>query len=314
MIAILLVHQPFFFGNFFVDYFHMYGLWGVELFLFVSGFGMVNSLQKNSTKKFYSNRLKRILPTCIIIGILKYLFYVLGFKEAANSNCLLLITNLYMWYIYAIAVYYLLSPQLFKLIKRFGFWVVIFACIFSLLCMYIPFRKSPFYLINHFGWVSGRLPIFIWGMYVALKPLKYKLSTINIVGILFFVLCMILRAGSIMVKYKWNVPYIYILLLAATPMLCILCSYIKELFRIIKFLSLLELLGKYSLEIYLWHVSVYLNIARNHFFDEYNPYIKSLLSLCIIVLLTIITLIVREFITKQFVKSRIYPRNQIFSY
>ena len=115
MIAILLVHQPFFFGNYFVDFFHMYGLWGVELFLFVSGFGIVYSLKKNTTKKFYAHRVKRMLPTCLIVGILKFIISFFGFKEDIHNNLLLLITNLYMWFIYAIAVYYLVSPLLYKL-------------------------------------------------------------------------------------------------------------------------------------------------------------------------------------------------------
>lgn len=38
MISIMLFHQPFFYRNPFVDFFHLFGYWGVEVFLFVSGF------------------------------------------------------------------------------------------------------------------------------------------------------------------------------------------------------------------------------------------------------------------------------------
>ncbi len=302
MIAIMLTHQPFFFGNYFVDFFHMYGLWGVELFLFVSGFGMVFSLRKNSIKTFYKNRAIRLLPSCLIIGLMKLFFYYLGFEEAAHSNALLLVTNLYMWYIYAIVVYYLLSPIFYKLLNKWGFWVVAMACVFSYLCRYIPFKDSSYFLINQLGWVTGRLPIFVFGMYVAIKPLYFKISTISIVGAIIFIVCMVLRAGSIMVKYKWNVPYVYTLLLFATPMLCILCSYIKVLFQKIKCLPLLEFLGKYSLEIYLIHVSVYLNIARNNIFQGLNSYEQSVLAICFILVFTIITIIVRDFLVKRIMK------------
>lgn len=57
MIAIMLFHQPFFYSNPLVDFFHLYGFWGVEVFLFVSGFGVVYSLRKNSLKQYYINSL-----------------------------------------------------------------------------------------------------------------------------------------------------------------------------------------------------------------------------------------------------------------
>ena len=303
MIMILLVHQPFFFGNYFVDFFHMYGLWGVEIFLFVSGFGIVYSLKKNTTKKFYAHRVKRMLPTCLIVGILKFIISFFGFKEDIHNNLLLLITNLYMWFIYAIAVYYLVSPILYKLINRFGLWIVILVCIFSQLCRIIPFGNSPYYLINHIGWITGRLPIYTFGMYVALKHLNFKISTINVVGLLFFIICMILRAGSIMVKYKWNVPYIYILLLPATPMMCIFCTYLKILFQKLHSLVVLKYLGKYSLELFLWHTFIYWNIFKNNLFEGWNSYAKALIAMCLILLLTKVTVVIRDYITNNVIKA-----------
>lgn len=304
MIAILLVHQPFFYDNYFVDFFHMYGLWGVELFLFVSGFGIVNSLKKNTINTFYGHRIKRLLPTCIIVGVTKLLFSKMGFTEDIHSNILLLVTNLYIWYIYAITVYYIISPLLFKLLKGYGLWVVLLACVFSLLCKYIPFGNSPYYLINHIGWITGRLPIYTFGMYVAFKPLNFKISTINVVGFIFFVICLILRAGSIMVKYKWNVPYIYVLLLPATPMLCILCSYVKRVFQKLNSLVILEYLGKYSLELFLWHTYIYWNLFRNKIFESYNSYEKALISLVLILVLTIVSVFIRDFITNNIIKKK----------
>lgn len=303
MIAILLVHQPFFFGNYFVDFFHMYGLWGVEIFLFVSGFGIAYSLKKNTTKIFYAHRIKRMLPTCLIIGIFKFIISFFGFKEDIHNNLLLLLTNLYIWYIYAITVYYLISPILFRLLKKYGLWFVLFTCVFSLLCKFVPFDNSPYYLINHIGWITGRLPIYTFGMYVAIKHLNFKISTINVVGLLFFIICLILRAGSIMVKYKWNVPYIYILLLPATPMMCIFCTYIKKLFQKLHSLVVLEYLGKYSLELFLWHTFIYWNIFKNNLFEGWNSYAKALIAMCLILLLTKVTVVIRDYITNNVIKA-----------
>lgn len=287
MIAIMLFHQPFFYGNYFVDFFHLFGVWGVEIFLFVSGFGIVHSLERNSLKRYYFNRIQRILPSCLIVGIGKLFLCSLGFRDHTPSNYLLLVTNIYLWYIYAIMIYYTISPFLLKIIKQYGLIIVIIASVFSLSCKFVPFEHNNYYLINHLGWVTARLPIYILGMYFAIKPIKFKIYQIFTIGLLFFLLCMILQIGSTMVKYKLNIPYMNILLLFSTPMLCLFCSYIKTITSQLHLNLLFESAGKYSLELYLWHGYIYWNIYRIELFR--NSLLKCILALSIIIILVIIT-------------------------
>ena len=306
MLAIMLFHQPFFFNNYFVDFFHIYGYWGVELFLFISGFGIAHSLNKNTTKQFYINRAQRIIPSCLTVGICKVFFFYLGFNEHSNPNILLLITNIYLWYIYAITTYYVFSPFFYKLIKRYGLWVIILSCVFSIVCHYIPFDKNELYLINHIGWITARLPIYLLGMYITIKPIKIRIRTIGTIGTIFLLLCMFLQLGSKMIKYKWNIFYLNIPLLFATPLLCLLCSYIKNITTKIKIHPLIELIGKYSLELYLWHEYIFWNIYRNSLFTNINAHGKCIIAVITIILFVTITCYIKGLLLKYLNYNRLY--------
>lgn len=289
MISVMLVHQLFFYGNPFVDFFHLYGLWGVDVFLFVSGFGLVHSLRKNSISTFYKNRCKRLVPACLIVGIFKYVFMLMGFKEHTNDNVVLLITNVYLWYIYAIIVYYILTPWLYKLLLKFGIWVFVLSCVLSFCFLYIPFGNSPFYLINHIGWITSRLPVFVLGMYLTIYPPRISNKIIILVGLIFLILCMGLRLGSIMVKYQWRVPYINLLLVPSIPMLCITFSKIKALADKIKLGGFINYMGTYSLELYLWHEYIYKNIYFHQWLGQLNSYTQCILAIGLILFFVVVT-------------------------
>ena len=100
-----------------------YGYAGVDIFLFVSGFGLFISLEKdNNLLNYYRKRLLRILPTYYILGfitnlllthddILMFLFRysTIGFwigKEYAE------------WFIPSIILLYILAPFIKKLIDN----------------------------------------------------------------------------------------------------------------------------------------------------------------------------------------------------
>lgn len=294
MIAIMLFHQPFFYSNLFVDFFHLYGAWGVEIFLFVSGFGIVYSLRKNRLKQYYINRFKRLFPPCIIIGICKYTLSLLGFQEFITSNIFLLITNIYLWYIYAIIIYYILAPWLYKFLTIYGKWGFFLICIFSLLCSYIPFKNSTYYLINHIGWLTARLPVFTLGIYSAIYPTKIKTEKIFIVGFFILIIYMLLKLASTMVRFQWKIPHLNLLILFATPMLCILSYHINNLADKIKCTTILEFFGTHSLELYLWHEFIWWNISRNELSVNLNPWLQCILALGLSIVLAHITYIIKN--------------------
>lgn len=75
MVSIMLFHQDWIYGwNPIFAFFHFYGNWGVDVFLFVSGFGLYYSLKNDHRViPFYKRRIIRILPLCILCGLFRYI-------------------------------------------------------------------------------------------------------------------------------------------------------------------------------------------------------------------------------------------------
>ena len=299
MMSIMLFHQPFFYNNPLVDFYHLYGAWGVPVFLFVSGFGIVHSLNKNSIKVYYKNRLTRMLPACLLAGVGKYVFVQMGFVEFSSLNILFLITSIYLWYIYAIIVYYILAPFLYKCIKKSGLVVLITVCALSYGCTFIPFEDSEFYLVNHIGWITGSLPVFVLGMIYATYPINIDVKKTVIIGVIFYVVCLVLQLGSIMVRFQWKVPYLNLLLSFATPMLCILASYMDKIVSRVKLSWLPMFFGTLSLELYLWHEYIFWNLFKDERFASMNMFIKCALAVGVSILLAYLTHLLAKFIQNK---------------
>lgn len=61
------------------------GLWGVEVFLFLSGVGISNSLDKNTTKTYFRNRFLRIIPVVFVVELLSFIIDSFGWNILPNS-------------------------------------------------------------------------------------------------------------------------------------------------------------------------------------------------------------------------------------
>ena len=261
MLAIMLFHQAFFRGNLLVDAFHLCGFWGVDMFLLISGFGLAHSLRKHSITTYYRNRFVRLLPSCVLVGSAKLALSHLGFTELTNGNVLLQVTSLYMWYIFAIVIYYLLAPFIYRALKRFGIWVFVGACAIAFVCTFVPYENFHIYMVCFFfKWVPDRLPVFVLGMYIAMHPLRLSNKQLLVGGSILFVVCLILRVAHIRTHLNLT------LLALAVPAMCIAGSYVKTALDRVRCGRVLEFLGKYSLEIYLWHGFIFANMHKNAMF------------------------------------------------
>lgn len=280
IVAIMLFHQPFFHGNVFVEGFHLFGHWGVDIFLLISGFGIVNSLRKNSLKQYFRNRASRLLPVCLFVGSCKALLMLVGFVNYASygDDYFLIVTQLSMWYVYAIVIYYMLAPTVYRLLLSYGRWVMVGVCILSFALSFIPFKASSLYLVGITGLVVGRLPAFVFGMYLALYPSsRWSMRRIFIVGIIALTVCMTMR----IVGMPGYLRIIYILLLGALPMLAVLATFIARGLQRIGCAGVVDYLGRCSLEIYLWHGFVFLNISTHPMFAELSIWPKTLVALAL---------------------------------
>lgn len=261
ILAIMMFHQPFVFGDPFTEVFHLYGYWGVELFLFVSGFGLVHSYRRNGLAQYYKNRLLRILPACLFVGLVKTILTKFGLTTNSETNWAINLFSLNLWFIYAILIYYAISPLLIRGIEKFGVWCFLFICGVSAIFEISPIGESPYYLINRLGWAAQRLPVFTLGMLLTIKPLNmnsqpYWLSA----SFVFMVTALILVLFSHLVRFRWDVPFVYMIVMLGTPAMCkTLCGF-ADIFAKIHMDKLFVWAGGISLELYLWHEYIYNNL------------------------------------------------------
>ena len=194
-----------------------YGFAGVEIFMFVSGFGLYFSLDKDSNLlHFYKKRLLRIFPTYYILGIfasillyndsvVTYLFRytTIGFWTGGVYG---------EWYIPSIVLLYLLAPLFKELYHKKLFIIIISVCCICLLASYYIIANEYITKGEPHFFLLYRVPAFIFGM-----------------------------ACAYWIKNRISEKYYYFLLLAGIPFFILLFPHHHEIYNF-KYFSLIFLL------------------------------------------------------------------------
>lgn len=140
------------------------GYLGVDIFLFLSGFGLCYSYENNSIKTFYKNRLTRIFP---LYAISVCIAYILCYNKWEFSTFLANLTTLgyyidsginrFDWYINALITLYICFPlfYLYSKLKYIGLIVLTIAVF-----VFMHFHHMPYW----YDCLISRLPIFLYGI------------------------------------------------------------------------------------------------------------------------------------------------------
>ena len=230
------------------------GYCGVDIFLFLSGFGLFYSMQKGkSIKSFYCKRLLRILPTFLCVMIL---YSILNYKTWSLVWFVNPMTWYYAyWYVPFILLMYLVYPFVYNsLLKWNKYWTLSAIVIISILFLFILIDNKM--AVNHsvFMCSAARIPIFFIGMFWASGKLTCLRN--KILATIFF----ILGVGTLIGFYFWDnlqgvkftTYYCFILIIPILVYwLSLACSIIGRNIRRFVLFS-----GNISLELYLIHVTI----------------------------------------------------------
>lgn len=284
MISVILFHQPWFvWGPF--DFFHRTGSYGVEVFLFVSGWGIYQSLSKNPLKKYFKNRVIRMMPTCILIGIIQAIFCLCGWNNGVNHPWayILMCLGLFKWFIYAILLYYTLAPWIYKLLKHnylFGFFMtIVLASIFLCRADETFFQGSLLSVIPN---ILYRFTAFLMGMWLARNPQFF--SSLVKAGFLFCIIFLLFVYDVFSSLY--SVVLISLAFVASIPFILfaisivVRCSVCNVLYRGI------VILGSCSLEVYLWHDFFFRGFSISSSYPSIILFFLSCLSTAVSVVFT----------------------------
>ena len=243
------------------------GWMGVDIFFFVSGYGLCASLSKNcSVKSFFWRRFIRIMPTWWIILTLMAIVGAIVIKGGGYPNStydyFYWYTGLgwwtgncnFEWYIPTLIVFYLAAPLLAR--QRLRNLAILFSVSVLLAVVFGYFRIFQYVYMSY-----SRIPIFVSGF------LAYKYQAQNlmvktgiwfplcVLGVVWFALGMCIKLYD--VTFGFTIARVAIPLFIV-PMLCIIGFVISRLKPIE---TILSFLGLISLEVYLLHI--------NHEFSEF---------------------------------------------
>lgn len=243
MIAIILFHHGWTIIPGVTAFFSRFGLWGVDIFVFLSGFGCVYALNKYSRNAFWLKRIIRLLPTCLLAGVLIFCVDLYFHSERTITYIPIRLMSIHRWYIQTIIVCYLMCPLAYIVIRKFrvtGLLILVAAAI--LVEQLLP--DVPVWKIN---WAFGRIPVFLIGMYIAMYDLDMR-PWQRIISIICLILAALIRCRGGYSVFQWTY-----FLAAAMPFVCESICRLSNLFIKIRSYHIIELFGIYSLEIYLIH-------------------------------------------------------------
>ena len=153
----------------------------VDIFLFLSAFGLSYSYKENSLSHFYKNRLIRIFPLFVIAQIVCTL--LVQYQTRQSASLIDWISNLssfsyygiggttFNWYISFILLLYILFPLLHLLIKKLGIYALLLASIL----IFVIFHNNQ--LEWQYDCALSRLSMFLYGIYFVMN----KNSRTNII-------------------------------------------------------------------------------------------------------------------------------------
>lgn len=299
------------------------GYGAVDIFFFLSGFGLFYSWSKGCTVRvFYAARLSRIVPTYWIVVALYYgieffskgTFSIVGMASMATGLNFYLHNDKFFWFVPAIVACYLLFPFLVRWVRfdtgnRHLARNVIYAIAATLLLSFALTATQYYYLLIF----TLRLPVFVLGIYAGYAYVhKQQLpwlghATMNVAIALTGIVGLSLVFALTVPDTRWRLGlWWYPFILLAYPF-CVLIAFLCErmdeyvandsILKSIK--AFVVFCGTYSLEIFLLHLVIFrtfpaiLRDVMPRFFEsrlnmgrmaEYGVYV--LVSLCVAPLVT----------------------------
>lgn len=217
------------------------GYVGVDIFLFLSGFGLTYSYKKNNLSSFYKHRLIRLYPLYLICVCVIYfindkwnlidLFYNLLTIGFYIDNGI----NRFDWYVESLFTLYILFPLFFiySKLKLFGVLLLLSVISIILYVIEIPWWYDCF---------ISRIPIFLLGIVCArFKLTLNKIIILTIIGVILFLPCFNFISKFLATSFL------------VLPIFLIISS-IQGINK--KYLDFISYFGKHSLEIYLANVLI----------------------------------------------------------
>ena len=222
-----------------------YWLFGVDIFIFLSGYGLCYSYEKNTIHRFYKNRLFRILPLYFVQIILIQIINICTLHEFSLIDFIGEISTLSFWglgsgyinwFVAAILFLYILFPLFYLMVRKYGLIVLVVSYVFSII--YLRLTDD----IWEHDCLVARIPAYIWGILFFLHQNNIrKISYGLVISLIFWNISFCYDVSNFYMTACFC-PLFLILLSKQIDHICTDWYIIKKIFGNI---------GKYSYEIYI---------------------------------------------------------------
>ena len=288
--VMILVAHAFFYGDGFVstgssylDKVMILGISGVDIFLFLSGYGLVNSFKNNNLRNFYKNRIIRLLPTLLIIYVMFILLNIRHLKILLFFEPFILLYYGGFWFIGFIIIAYTLFPVIINLFSKISVSTSLITIFF------ITFLLAISFVINGTAGYDNplvcsimRIPIFAIGVLFGIGKLQILNSVIfNFISFLVGTFCV--TAFYIIPNYNIGTTYVCLLsfVFFTTPMICFWGRYGNVISKLGG-----AFFGERSLEIYLVQVMIMSRIMHAFNNMDISPVMNILISVIIVIMVS----------------------------
>ena len=243
-----------------------YTLGSVDIFLFLSGFGIYRSLKKNADPlQFMQRRMERLLPAylpfilvyCTVMVLTDYMNKWQALGNLTTFGWWAQIGGQFNWYIPTLVGLYLFSPLFFAVLERDRRKALL---VFPLLFLVEAGAVGTSLMIG-----LSRFPVYFLGMYLGAEAADGKqpsrrhltISGVLMVGSMIALYFLVKRVPGWLSRYGfWWHPY-----LLSTPGCLYLTTWLmekQEKWAVTRTINRgLAFLGTRSFEIYLCHIFVY---------------------------------------------------------
>lgn len=236
---------------------NFFGDFGVDVFLFLSGFGIVYSLRKNNLKTFFKNRFVRIIPLCVICGFSKFLVshYIIKNDELWGWQTFI---GFDLWYVKAILILYFLSPFIYRNLAKYGYAILFLTYIIAIAAIHLT--SNGFVCL-----FAPRIPVFLIGMMIATNKIVFK-RRVLFFSFLLFVIAILHRLSFILSNGFWGNPNGTVLFVSGGIFfLVFLLMQSYALFQKLLLIPFIEFSSYHSLELFIVHVFVYRIIIPEYY-------------------------------------------------
>lgn len=290
----------------------------VDMFAFMSGFGLYYSLKKNyNVSNFYRKRLVKIIIPYLIVAVPAFIWrdmYVSGYDftyviKELTFYTLFKWSRTWFWYIGFSILVYAIFPYIFKLVdadcgndedsKRAMDDIKLIAIFGAITACLVVISSSNAAIFKNANILFLRIPFFIFGAFVGKSSYNRRNSFAK--WIFLFVFSVFIRYMDCKVSMHSIIVRRYSMALL-NICVCVFIAYIFACFKAKYIRWGIEWCGKHSLELYLLHVTIrsVLNIYGRYTYEIKNELIVILGSIIGSFILQHIT----NLISKIFIKDK----------